>query len=54
VAQRLRSAAAAEAATKASFQNAFNVAEGFEGEIVDGKRSLSGGWRSYGLPWMQG
>jgi rhodanese-related sulfurtransferase len=49
-----RSAAAAEAATRAQFQNAFNVIEGFEGELDDRKRRGStNGWRFYGLPWIQ-
>lgn len=49
-----RSAAAAEAATKAGFRAVFNVLEGFEGEI-DGQhqRGKSGGWRFHGLPWVQ-
>jgi len=49
-----RSAAAAEAATKAGYRNAFNVLEGFEGEIDDRKhRGGPGGWRHRGLPWLQ-
>jgi rhodanese-related sulfurtransferase len=49
-----RSAAAAEAATRAQFQNAFNVVEGFEGELDERKqRGTSSGWRFYGLPWIQ-
>jgi rhodanese-related sulfurtransferase len=49
-----RSAAAAEAATKAGFANAFNVTEGFEGEIDEyGQRGRKGGWRYHNLPWMQ-
>jgi rhodanese-related sulfurtransferase len=49
-----RSSAAAEAAAKAGFGNAFNILEGFEG----GKNGLdqrgeAGGWRSRGLPWVQ-
>jgi len=49
-----RSAAAAEAATKAGYRNAFNVFEGFEGEIDDRKhRGRLGGWRHRGLPWVQ-
>lgn len=49
-----RSALAAEAATKAGFENAFNVDEGFEGEIDErGQRGRLGGWRSHGLPWTQ-
>jgi len=49
-----RSAAAAEAATRAGFLRVFNVLEGFEGEITpDGKRGATGGWRYHGLPWVQ-
>jgi len=49
-----RSAAAAEAATKAQFQHAFNVLEGFEGELDERRqRGAKGGWRSHGLPWIQ-
>ena len=49
-----RSAAAAEAATRAGFTRVFNVLEGFEGEITaDGQRGTTGGWRYHGLPWMQ-
>ncbi|SFV17946.1 rhodanese-like domain-containing protein [Pseudoduganella namucuonensis] len=49
-----RSAAAADTATKAGFANAFNVDQGFEGEIDEaGQRGHSGGWRWHGLPWLQ-
>lgn len=49
-----RSALAAEAATKAGFSGAFNVLEGFEGEIdAHQQRGKSGGWRYEGLPWVQ-
>jgi len=49
-----RSAEAARAATKAGFINAFNVLEGFEGEIdSNGQRGRLGGWRSHSLPWIQ-
>lgn len=49
-----RSAEAARAAAKAGFINAFNVLEGFEGEIDDkGQRGQLGGWRSHQLPWIQ-
>jgi len=49
-----RSVAAAEAATKAGFRNAFNVVEGFEGELDERRqRGVKGGWRLYGLPWIQ-
>lgn len=49
-----RSADAAEAATKAGFTNAFNVSEGFEGDLDDkGRRGGLGGWRFNDLPWVQ-
>jgi rhodanese-related sulfurtransferase len=49
-----RSALAAEAAAKAGFVNAFNVQEGFEGELDDARhRGTADGWRFHGLPWMQ-
>jgi rhodanese-related sulfurtransferase len=50
-----RSAAAAEAATKAGFKHVFNVLEGFEGDLdARQQRGDSGGWRKRGLPWVQG
>jgi rhodanese-related sulfurtransferase len=49
-----RSAAAAQAATRAQFKNAFSVLEGFEGELdVQGRRNASGGWKFRSLPWVQ-
>ena len=49
-----RSALAAEAATKAGYRNAYNIGEGFEGEIDEKlQRGRLGGWRQYGLPWVQ-
>jgi rhodanese-related sulfurtransferase len=49
-----RSAAAAEAAAKAGFGSAFNILEGFEGEIDPAQhRGGLGGWRFYALPWVQ-
>jgi len=49
-----RSAAAAEAATKAGYQHAFNVLEGFEGELDEHhRRGGEGGWRFRSLPWVQ-
>lgn len=49
-----RSAAAAEAATKAGFKHVFNILEGFEGDLDDlQRRGDSGGWRHRGLPWVQ-
>ena len=49
-----RSAAAAEAASKAGFANVFNVSEGFEGDKNDQDQRGAGGWRARGLPWVQG
>jgi rhodanese-related sulfurtransferase len=49
-----RSIAAAEAATRGQFQHAFNVLEGFEGELdAERRRGTQGGWRLRGLPWIQ-
>lgn len=49
-----RSALAAEAAAKAGFTQAFNILEGFEGEIdAHHRRGGLGGWRFHGLPWIQ-
>lgn len=36
------------------FNEVYNVAEGFEGELDDKHhRSTTGGWRFHGLPWEQ-
>jgi rhodanese-related sulfurtransferase len=49
-----RSAAAAEALSKAGFVNVFNITEGFEGEINETQqRGQLGGWRLHSLPWVQ-
>lgn len=49
-----RSALAAEAAAKAGFTQAFNVLEGFEGELdAAQQRGHADGWRHHGLPWVQ-
>jgi len=49
-----RSAAAGEVLAKAGYTNAFNVLEGFEGEIdPQQQRGKSDGWRYRGLPWVQ-
>lgn len=49
-----RSALAAEAAARAGFEHAFNVFEGFEGEIdAQQHRGHGDGWRFHGLPWVQ-
>jgi rhodanese-related sulfurtransferase len=49
-----RSRAAAMAMTRAGFQNAFNIAGGFEGDLDgEGHRSNISGWKAAGLPWRQ-
>ncbi|WP_157264343.1 rhodanese-like domain-containing protein [Azohydromonas aeria] len=49
-----RSVLAAEAAAKAGFALAFNVLEGFEGDLDAGQqRGRADGWRFHGLPWVQ-
>ena len=49
-----RSIAAAEAAARGQFRQAFNVLEGFEGELDDARRrGTQDGWRYRGLPWIQ-
>jgi rhodanese-related sulfurtransferase len=49
-----RSAAAAAALTEARFRNAFNVVEGFEGDLdVSQQRGSRDGWRFHRLPWIQ-
>jgi rhodanese-related sulfurtransferase len=49
-----RSASAASALTQAGFTNAWNVAEGFEGNRdAEGHRATVGGWKAAGLPWVQ-
>jgi rhodanese-related sulfurtransferase len=49
-----RSHQAAKAAARAGFVHAYNVLEGFEGDL-DGNRQRGtlGGWRKAGLPWIQ-
>jgi len=49
-----RSVLAAEAAAAAGFTQAYNVLEGFEGEIDEHRhRGGADGWRHRGLPWVQ-
>ena len=49
-----RSHAAAQAARAAGFPHAYNVAEGFEGDVdAEGHRGVSEGWKAAGLPWRQ-
>jgi rhodanese-related sulfurtransferase len=49
-----RSHNAAMLATRAGYREAFNILEGFEGEL-DGERhrGQQGGWRHHKLPWIQ-
>jgi rhodanese-related sulfurtransferase len=50
-----RSHAAADAATRAGWREAYNVLEGFEGDKDAAQhRNSVGGWRKAGLPWVQG
>ena len=50
-----RSHWAAIAATEAGFASAYNILEGFEGDLdANGQRGRLGGWRLHGLPWTQG
>jgi len=50
----VRSHHAAELAARAGFERAFNILEGFEGDLgSDQKRGMLGGWRRAGLPWVQ-
>ncbi|HKU46791.1 MAG TPA: rhodanese-like domain-containing protein, partial [Burkholderiales bacterium] len=49
-----RSHAAAEAAARAGWSEAYNVLEGFEGDKDPQEhRNTVGGWRKAGLPWVQ-
>jgi rhodanese-related sulfurtransferase len=49
-----RSHAAADAANKAGWKEAYNVLEGFEGDKDAAEhRNTVGGWRKAGLPWTQ-
>jgi rhodanese-related sulfurtransferase len=50
----VRSHHAATLATKNGFGHAYNILEGFEGDLDDqGRRGNLGGWRKAGLPWEQ-
>ncbi len=49
-----RSHAAADAATRAGWKEAYNVIEGFEGDKdAEQHRASVGGWKKAGLPWIQ-
>ncbi len=50
----VRSHAAATAATEAGYTGAFNILEGFEGDLDEHRqRGTQAGWRHAGLPWIQ-
>ena len=50
----VRSVDAAIAATSAGYNQAYNILEGFEGDMnTDGHRGTIGGWKHCGLPWKQ-
>lgn len=50
----VRSRYAAEAATAAGLGPAYNVADGFEGQLDSDRHRGVGGWKATGLPWAQG
>lgn len=50
----IRSHSTAKVATAAGFTRAFNILEGFEGDLDQhGQRGNIGGWRKAALPWIQ-
>ncbi len=50
----IRSHSTAKVAAAAGFTKAFNILEGFEGDLDQhGQRGNIGGWRKAGLPWIQ-
>ena len=49
----VRSRYAAEAATKAGLGPAYNVIDGFEGQLDADRHRGVGGWKAAGLPWTQ-
>jgi rhodanese-related sulfurtransferase len=48
-----RSIGAAEAATEAGIAPAYNVLDGFEGNLDERKHRGGTGWKAVGLPWTQ-
>ena len=49
-----RSAAAANVAFNAGFENIYNIEQGFEGDLdEDNHRGAFNGWRFHQLPWRQ-
>ena len=50
----VRSHGAARAAAAAGYAQAYNILEGFEGDLdAEHHRGMLGGWRKRGLPWVQ-
>lgn len=49
----VRSIAAAQAATAAGIEPAYNITEGFEGPLDDAGHRGGAGWKATGLPWRQ-
>ena len=50
----VRSHHAATAAAAAGWHNAYNILQGFEGDLDNnGQRNKLNGWRFHGLPWVQ-
>ncbi len=50
----VRSHSAAAVAAEAGYRQAFNILEGFEGDLNEqSQRGHLGGWRKAGLPWIQ-
>jgi rhodanese-related sulfurtransferase len=50
----VRSKAAATAATEAGLGPAYNIIDGFEGQLDGHHHRGVGGWKASGLPWRQG
>jgi rhodanese-related sulfurtransferase len=48
-----RSIGAAKAATAAGIAPAYNVLDGFEGDLDEDKHRGRTGWKAVGLPWKQ-
>lgn len=49
-----RSIGAAEVSTELGLTPAYNVLDGFEGQLDANGRRGESGWRAVGLPWKQG
>lgn len=49
----VRSAAAAEVATAAGLGPAYNISDGFEGQLDESGHRTRGGWKNADLPWRQ-